>query len=93
MWFQKRWMHYQDPFRIRYRLRLDEIYQKREMHVPSMERGAYLLRQETVLEIDAAMILVSGRLGNTLGFPGDSAAAATPAAAGARAPVARPGTP
>jgi len=48
-------MHYQDPFRIR--VRSDEIYQQREMHVPSMECGAYLLRQETVSEIDAAMIL------------------------------------
>ena len=56
-------MHYQDPFRIR--VRSAEIHQKREMHVPSMECGAYLLRQETVSEIDAAMILVSGRLRET----------------------------
>ena len=56
-------MHYQDPFRIR--VRSAELYQKREMRVPSMERGAYSLCQETVLEIDAAMILVSGRLRET----------------------------
>ena len=56
-------MHYQNPFRIR--VRRDELYQERELHVPSLECGAYSLCQETVLEIDAAMILVSGRLRET----------------------------
>ena len=56
-------MHYQDPFRIR--VRSAEFYQERELHVPSLECGAYSLCLETVSEIDASMILVSGRLRET----------------------------
>ncbi len=78
-------MHHHDPFRIRYRLRPDGVYQRREMHFLSTECVAYSLCQEAVLEVDAAVIPVFGRLREATWQSGRGQ---EPARARAREPVA-----